>query len=91
MQHTGGRKLTCSSYLMGNDWLALHCLVEYSIYRLLLASAIHMSRLVLRMRAVSRVLVICASVPSHCLLKRLAHIVTTVLQRVRYCSQTVGK
>jgi len=31
----------------------------------------------------SRVLVICASVPSLCLLKQIAHIVTSVLQRVR--------
>jgi hypothetical protein len=56
-------------------------------------NSIHMSRLVLRMRAVSRVLVICASVPSLGLLKQIAHesIVTTVLQRVRYSSQMVGK
>jgi hypothetical protein len=39
-------------------------------------NSIHMSRLVLRMRAVSRVLVICASVPSLCLLKQIARIVT---------------
>lgn len=91
MEHTGGPKLTCSSYVMGNDWLPLRCLVEYSICRLLLASAINMSRLVLRMRAVSRVLVICASVPSLCLLKQIAHIITAVLQRVRYSSQIVRK
>jgi hypothetical protein len=90
MQHNGGRKLTCGSYLMGYDWLAIRCLVECLICRLLPASPVHMSRLVLRMRSVSRVLVICASVSSHCLFKQITHIVTTMLQ-VRYCSRIVGK
>jgi hypothetical protein len=65
MQHNGRRKFTCGSYLIGYDWLAIRCLVEYLICCLLPASAFHMSRLVLRMPSVSLVLVIWASVSSH--------------------------